>query len=274
MKTKHRFFPGTKWLYFKIYCGETSANKILKEVIFPFVGQRMETQVKSWFFIRYRDPEHHLRFRVECFKKKDSSKLFFEFNQAIEVSNLIQTISKIQLETYVREVSRYGVKNISIIESFWSQESDVVLDCINNLKNKEEYLYSGFYLVHLYVQQLFVEKKKMFEFSRTCFENFSEEFSPSKEDKKILSRKFVEFEKKFHVFLDETIDNQHFESHRKAINSLAKKLDRSASHQLEFSLIHMLVNRFFLVEQRKMEFVIYHHLSRFYKSNIAKLGII
>ena len=63
---KKTFVVGDKWLYYKIYCGVTTADTILLKVIKPLTEELLALKkIKKWFFIRYSDPKPHLRFRVE-----------------------------------------------------------------------------------------------------------------------------------------------------------------------------------------------------------------
>jgi thiopeptide-type bacteriocin biosynthesis protein len=62
---KRSFTIGEEWLYFKIYCGVKTANELLISVVEPLVTKlRKEKKITLWFFIRYSDPEHHLRIRL------------------------------------------------------------------------------------------------------------------------------------------------------------------------------------------------------------------
>jgi len=58
------FTPGDHWLYFKVYTGFKTADQIITQVIAPLANQLLNSQIISkWFFIRYSDPELHLRLR-------------------------------------------------------------------------------------------------------------------------------------------------------------------------------------------------------------------
>ncbi len=58
---KRSFIPGSEWIYYKIYCGVKTADKILTETIKPLVEQlKMLNLIEKWFFIRYSDPDTHI----------------------------------------------------------------------------------------------------------------------------------------------------------------------------------------------------------------------
>src|SRR5262249_15292238 len=64
MASSRRFPPGSEWLYAKVYTGPTTADRLLIEGIRPAVDAVLNSGVADdWFFIRYADPENHLRIR-------------------------------------------------------------------------------------------------------------------------------------------------------------------------------------------------------------------
>src|SRR5690606_14757468 len=67
IKIKRHFFPGDEWIYFKIYCAASNADEILSQKLYPLM-KRYASQpgFGKWFFIRYNDPEPHLRLRVQA----------------------------------------------------------------------------------------------------------------------------------------------------------------------------------------------------------------
>ena len=63
--TVRRYFPpGSDWLYAKVYCGASTADRVLREAIGPVVRGALERgDAAHWFFLRYADPAHHVRVR-------------------------------------------------------------------------------------------------------------------------------------------------------------------------------------------------------------------
>ncbi len=59
------FPPGSEWLYAKLYVGSATADRVLRQVIRPVVGEALGSgAAEGWFFIRYGDPDWHLRLRL------------------------------------------------------------------------------------------------------------------------------------------------------------------------------------------------------------------
>ena len=65
MKSIQRIFvPGSEWLYLKIYAGENTLERILVRQL-PIILRKLNKAnlINKWFFIRYADPDTHLRIR-------------------------------------------------------------------------------------------------------------------------------------------------------------------------------------------------------------------
>src|SRR5262249_34676440 len=58
------FPPGSEWLYAKLYTGPAAVDQVLRDVVKPVVQKVMHSGAADrWFFIRYGDPDWHLRLR-------------------------------------------------------------------------------------------------------------------------------------------------------------------------------------------------------------------
>ncbi len=60
-------FPGSSnWLFAKIYLGSEEVNRFLIERLIPFAESLQEKKlILGFFFIRYHDPDAHIRFRIK-----------------------------------------------------------------------------------------------------------------------------------------------------------------------------------------------------------------
>ena len=102
-------FPFDKVLYLKIYPKPgIHVDDIFINKLILFVGNlKKDSLFHNFFFIRYIDPAYHFRLRFFT-NKSNFHKIVDELN--IVFSNEIQTllIDKIQIDTYEREINRYG----------------------------------------------------------------------------------------------------------------------------------------------------------------------
>jgi thiopeptide-type bacteriocin biosynthesis protein len=129
------FAPGSEWLYLKIYTGTATADRILTDTLGPVIDRlRQDGVVDQWFFLRYSDPEHHLRLRLHG----DPSSLRDHALPALTdaVTSLIEDsmVSKLALDTYHREIERYGGDDgIELAEQIHAADSDAVLKVLGML---------------------------------------------------------------------------------------------------------------------------------------------
>src|SRR5574337_376788 len=125
------FIPGTEWLFYKIYCGVPSTDKILLSAIQPLlIEARKNSLIDKAFFIRYADPDHHIRLRFRVKNDTGIGELMKLVNRHIEPWFKEGFIWKVMLDTYERELERYEPRLIECAESLFSIDSLLVQDAI------------------------------------------------------------------------------------------------------------------------------------------------
>jgi thiopeptide-type bacteriocin biosynthesis protein len=126
---RRTFAPGSEWLYAKLYTGHATADQILGEVIAPLVHG-----VPAWFFLRYSDPNWHVRFRV----RGEPGWLYGEVlpKLAAQTRAMLDDgrMWRLQLDTYEREIERYGgPAGIELSEQLFCADSACVIDILGML---------------------------------------------------------------------------------------------------------------------------------------------
>ena len=287
---RRSFTPGSSWHYVKIYCGVKTADKLLTEVIKPLVEELLSAGViHKWFFIRYADPDHHLRIRFSGgaqFYSVVTDKLN-ELLQPYLESNLVW---KIQTDTYQRELERYGPENIENAESLFFYDSVASIQILSLLEGDEgddlrwQFAFKGVNdLLNSFGLDLPAKRELLSALSTGFLKEFNAEGS---ESKKQLGAKYRGIKDKIQIALQPSLPPDHefvevweilsarsknLETPISAINSLEEqgKLSVSKSN-LMGSYIHMFLNRFLRSKQRLQEMVIYDLLHRHYRSLIAR----
>ena len=121
--------PGADWLYAKLYCGTASADRVLRDELAPLGRWAVESgAARSWFFMRYGDPRWHLRVRFQG----DPERLHDDLQPRLEevFARLLDagTAWKVQLDTYGREVERYGGEaGVELSEEIFFHDSEAVV---------------------------------------------------------------------------------------------------------------------------------------------------
>jgi thiopeptide-type bacteriocin biosynthesis protein len=137
---RRTFTPGSEWLYARLYTGETLADTVLTKAIAPLVRELTGSDIADrWFFVRYRDPEFHLRVRFHG----DAPRLQAEALPAVQeaAQRLVDggLVWRVEFATYQREVERYGGRDaIDLAERVFHADSDAVLAILPLLASGEE----------------------------------------------------------------------------------------------------------------------------------------
>ncbi|SFN53187.1 thiopeptide-type bacteriocin biosynthesis domain-containing protein [Chitinophaga sp. YR627] len=282
--TQRHFPPGSEWLYVKIYAGINTAEKILTSVIKPLVEQLEENGIiDQWFFIRYTDPEDHIRLRFHHSSRKD----FWTIVLAALHARLAETIDpglihRIQTDTYVRELERYGATTMAVSEHIFSYDSKAVLGCIDLLEG-EEGEHFRWLLAIRGVDMLMDDFGYTLTHKSTYLKRlqhyFFREFGGGQALQTQLNTGYRKHMRQISSFLDpqQDADNeieeaiQLLQKRSSHIRSTIQEVAVRTWDDLLSSYIHMFLNRMLSSNQRKHELVIYHFLSKYYESRVAML---
>ncbi|MFJ8846207.1 lantibiotic dehydratase [Streptomyces cyaneofuscatus] len=99
--------PGDDWLYAKFYANHDTHDELL-HTGFPALVRAIGADLLSWHYLRYRDPESHLRLRLHGDSEALRSRVL---PRLAEVSRGWQETGRIRemvLDTYRPETDRYG----------------------------------------------------------------------------------------------------------------------------------------------------------------------
>ncbi|MCU0341138.1 MAG: lantibiotic dehydratase, partial [Spirosomaceae bacterium] len=122
------FIVGSEWLYLKLYGGVKVADKVLTEYIRPLCDAlKTNALIDRWFFIRYNDPEPHLRLRLHLPNPTQIGKVMAIAYQYLQPAVEMDYLYKIQTDTYIRELERYGFEQIEEAEALFHGQSESVL---------------------------------------------------------------------------------------------------------------------------------------------------
>ena len=132
---RRSFAPGSEWLYLKAYTGTASADRILTEGVGPAIAKLRDNGiVDHWFFLRFADPEHHLRLRLHGDPGALREHALPALTDALAPHIADGTVWKVSTDTYDREVERYGGDaGIELAEQIHAADSDAVLDALDIL---------------------------------------------------------------------------------------------------------------------------------------------
>jgi len=292
-EVKRTFFPGSEWLYFKIYSGAKSIDSILATTIHKFTQEAISNNLfEHFFFIRYND-ESGLHFRIRFYNSdiKKNNNLYFEFMQALQPHLNNGIVENVLLDTYKRELERYHYNLVNDSELLFYNDSKCVLDFLNLIDgiNAEEYRFLfGIRGIDTLLSDFGLNLDEKHSLIKQLQEGFFQEFGGQGVLQKQLNarfrkyRKFIEshmepandieneIEEAVEIFRVRSINNTLIVSKILAQLELTDNPENILKDLLS-SYIHMYMNRLFIAKQRRYELVVYHFLEKFYHSKKGRL---
>lgn len=288
---RRKFTPFSEWLYFKIYCGTKTGEKILKENLLPFVENALEQQLfEKFFFIRYRDDFSHLRFRFynsDPDKQLEVQKQFMLCLQPLLDSGMVD---KVSIDTYARELERYRKEFVEEAELLFHNDSLAILRFVNLLEGAEGEQYRFLFAlrgIDILLDDFGFSLEDKTDLVRQIQGGFFREFGGHTSLQKLLNDKYRKHQKSIFQHMDASRDVENeideavalfairSEENAPIIERMKQKLNGGDSRKLFFELlpsyIHMYMNRLFVAQQRKYELVAYHLLERYYSSQLSIL---
>jgi len=284
MDVRRTFIPGDEWIYYKIYAGVGQIDVILTELIKPFVGELLSGgSIKKWFFIRFSDPDHHLRLRFHKNNSASSSKIIDGLCKQLEKAYMKKIFWNVEICTYKRELERYGDEYIELVEDIFFNDSVMVINSLSFISGEEtEDLRWQFALklVDVLLEDFGYGLQGKFLILEQLKKSYYKEFSVNRHLKQQLDKKY----RKEFLAIDKalTYDSGHFNntllsvihqrshSNKEVLDQIKAVESERSINDLLMSIIHMSMNRLFISNQRLNELVIYDFLYRYYKSQLAR----
>jgi thiopeptide-type bacteriocin biosynthesis protein len=285
--------PGSEWLFFKLYGGKGTADLVLVETIAPVIAElKARGVIRGWFFIRYGDPDPHLRVRLhgdpERLCADALSEMYRRLNPLIQNGSLW----RVELGTYQREIDRYGgEQNIARAERLFELDSEAALAIIQQCPGdtgaslRWQLALAG---ADRWLRDFGLDLAARHELARKARDGYLRE---TRAEGKAIQGWFSDRFRKERKAVAQLINARRSHDDGPAcvgLDVLARRSQRSAVliaeihalsgqgrlstsiNDLARSLIHMYVNRVLRSAQRTQELVIYEFLVRLYASEIAR----
>jgi thiopeptide-type bacteriocin biosynthesis protein len=281
-KIKSRFFPGDDWLYFKIYCGYKVSDTLLTEIIKPFTEDLIrENHIKKWFFIRYNDPNYHIRFRVELTDKKNIGHVIHEFNNLLKDYIESKSVWSLQIDCYDREIERYGLNTMELAEEVFFNDSVEIINFLPTSKNEDTDIVSeskpifSLKLIDFYLSHFGLTDSQKLSFMERLRDSFYKEFDINKDNKKQIEKVYNNHKESIYKQLLDTNNAITNTAIKHNIDEILKVTSQELASEnkmtyLISSFIHMSLNRLYYSNNRIHELVCYDVLWKFYKSKISR----
>lgn len=286
MKEPYLFVPGSAWTYFKLYCGQSQVDELVSRHIAPLMRQSLrDNLISQWFFIRYSDPEHHIRIRARS-DDLQGRQAVSDALSAMSAAALQQGFCwKVSVDSYERETRRYGgLASIGHCEALFHVDSELIVDFIQSAEAQIPVSRRWLFAV-LCVSELLaafaLDLAQKADLIDKIAESFRREFHFGARQKVQLGAKYrsyragldrlvfgrgaegeeAELRVQWQVLLEKY--RPAVQQHAMAIRALADS-GKLAGHLdvIISSLIHMHCNRLFIADQRSHEVVFYDFMDR------------
>ncbi len=288
---RRSFPPGSEWLYAKLYTGTATADGLLREVVTPVARDAMAAgEADGWFFIRYGDPEWHLRVRFHGDPARLQSGVLSRLHAALDPLLADGRIWRVQLDTYEREIERYGgPEGIALAERLFQVDSDAVLAILEMLEGDEGADFRwrlALRGVDMLLGDLRFDPETRMRVMRGMREGFTREFGGGKGLRVQLDQRFRQEWRSLSPLLDPAGDaeselapaleilRQRSVLNAPIVEELREREREGRLNQpladLASSYVHMHVNRFIRSAQRAHELVLYDFLYLLYESRAAR----
>jgi len=298
---KRTFIIGDEWIYLKVYTGYKTADIILTNTIFPLAQDFLQKKlIDNWFFIRYSDPQFHIRIRFHVFKSESISSIIHRFNNNIQYYIDNDLVWKIQTDTYQREMERYSTEMIELSEKLFCFNSEMVCKIIalDEVKKDENLRWlSGLKMTDTLLTDFGYSLQDKINLLNTLQEYYGKEFGITTDFRRQFGQKYRAEKNRIEKFLDkateqdneyvrvfnsilensdkskaiiEKIKNKLTESENKSAYSLGYLILFESPNDLLSSYIHMTLNRLFRTQQNIHELILYDYLFRYYNSLQAR----
>ena len=287
---RRKFIPGSRWLYFKIYTGIKTADEVATRTLLPLLWELYEAKlIDDWFFIRYTDPDFHLRLRLLVARPKHYAAIFARIGSSVEPLVDNGAVVKVVCDTYVREIERYGAGTMEAVERLFGIDSRAVLELLDRVAEEpaDRRETVRWQLALLLLDDAMTafgrepeEKLRLFS---NMAGNFKQEFGfTSHPFTRQINDKYrryrAEIEKGLSVrepfaAYEPVLRRRRAELERVAAEILRIKAEDAAppsTDELLGSIAHMTMNRWFRTGNRQFELVVYDFLSKYFESSVAR----
>lgn len=266
-KRGRQFVPGSDWLYLKFYCSPAGANTLLEKMVIPVIS-RYDREIACWFFVRYTDPEFHLRVRVRFRDPAGVAGLLIAFRDRLKKAGAGELVRDMIVDTYQRELERYGPRYIRQAEAVFHAGS-VWFGSRLTADPFGTALVTAWRMI-----RCFFEGREADRFAALMSDSLLQEFRADKPLRVALDRKYRDLRPAILEMLgadqDGRQDDGLFAETRRMAAMMAGENGQRKRRMLA-DLVHMQLNRTFAERQRQQEMFVYYCLHKFRVAVRARL---
>ena len=267
-KIKQEFFPNSEWIYYKIIVAQNFSNELIIELINYCEHLKSENIIETFFYIKYFSPDFHIRLRIRS-KNTFQQHIYNNIDKILKKYISKKIISKVQIDTYCRELARYGYEKITLFEDIFQGDSILCKAILKKTISDENSLWKYTISSILgYCKLLGLVDEQLVDFSTKMYKNLSNEFYHNSNTNKEYNFRYKTIEKEIiEIIKDEKNKyNSFFISNIASIKEdtilyLKKRSNEEKFYYLD-SIIHMHIIRTVNSQNRFYELLMYFFLKK------------
>jgi thiopeptide-type bacteriocin biosynthesis protein len=268
------YTPGSEWLYLKLYCGPASADRLLVELQPLLRNTQAEGLWDRWHFVRYRDPDQHLRLRFHGLPDRLLSKLLPQIHQHLEERLAQGLLWKWQVDTFEPEWERYGgAAGFALAEQWFFEDSESILNQLSNGLTLDQRWKTGLRNVDAIWAALGLDVLARKGLAQAARDGFRKEFADPGEGAVQMGARFRDFRKELELGFP-MASGSPFPSESFGLLRLREACNQGVLQEdlnnMANSLSHMHLNRLLRTNPREHEWVLMEFLVRLYESRLAR----
>lgn len=277
---------GSEWLYLSLYVSPDATDRVLSETIARIVERLSSLDVcDRWFFIRYADPDFHIRLRVRSAARRLWSEGLSAIREVLDADPAFAHVWRTSVDEYEPEVIRYGGEAaMRYGEEIFQIDSEAALGLISNSAFQDptvRWRWIAYGVDRLWTDFGIKDIDKVPIFTRLASDLHQSAFA-SRAFKPVLDAKYRA------AFHSRSISNAfglHLGNVQEVLDARSRNLegptaalrqfmDRSGDQEeyvrIVASHVHMSVDRLCIRRNTEQEAVIYALLARYHRSKQAR----
>ena len=266
--------PGSEWLYLKLYCGPASADRLLVELAPLLRMTQAEGLWDRWHFIRYRDPDHHLRLRFHGLPSRLLSDLLPQLHRHLEARLAQGLLWKVQVDTFEPEWERYGGSlGFALAEGWFFDDSQHILNQLVEGLTLEQRWRAGLRNTDAIWAALGLSVQARKGLAQAARDGFRKEFGDSGTGAVQMGARFRALRRELESGFPHA-SGPPFAPELCGLSRIREAFDQGLIQEdlvsVASSLSHMHLNRLLRTSPREHEWVLMEFLVRLYESRLAR----
>ncbi len=283
--------PGDGWLYLKVYPSPMAGEAVLLDLLAP-LARRLEDEraIVRWFYIRYWDPDPHVRLRLRGAPEVLRARVLPAILAELDGAHAEGLVARTQIDTYEPEVIRYGgPAALDACEELFAHDSAAVIDALRELREHASGP-TGLGLacamgIDALLEDFRLDVEARLSLATEIRNAYRDELATTDEAVHEIARRYRQSARALSDLLSPTPSDERGRRLRelwraRGAASIARRaelrdLDKRGElveplRSVIASLLHMHANRMFETASRRQEHMTFEYLVRAYESRVAR----